>query len=55
VSGKKKTKKKKMNKTNKEKNLEHDARMSARVRPKQAAYDYTLLEAIMRQWVKGNE
>jgi len=37
-------------KTNKEKNLAHDARMQERVRPKQAEYDYTLLEAIMRKW-----
>jgi hypothetical protein len=44
-----------MNKTNKEKNLEHDARMAARVRPKQTEYDYTMLEAIMRQWAKAHE
>ena len=42
-------------KTNKEKNLAHDARMRDRVRPKQPEYDYTMLEAIIRQWVKGNE
>ena len=39
-----------MKKTNKEKNLEHDARMQERVRPKRAEYDYTMLEAIMRKW-----
>jgi hypothetical protein len=42
-------------KTNKEKNLEHDARVQARVRPKQPVYDFTALEAVMRAWVKGNE
>jgi hypothetical protein len=43
------------NKTNKEKNLAHDARMAERVRPKQPLYDFTALEAVMRVWVKGNE
>ena len=42
-------------KTNKQKNQEHDARMAARVRPKQTEYDYTMLEAIMRQWAKAHE
>jgi len=38
-------------KTNKEKNLEHDARMTAKVRPKAVDYKFTALEAIMRAWV----
>ena len=44
-----------MNKTNKEKNQAHEARMDARIRPKQNQYDYTMLEAIVRQWVKAHE
>ena len=42
-------------KTNKQKNQEHDARMSAKVRPKPVAYEFEALAAIMKQWVKGNE
>jgi len=42
-------------KTNKEKNLEHDARALARVRPKQHEYDFTALETVIRQWVATNE
>ena len=42
-------------KTNKEKNLAHDARMAERVRPKQPVYDFTALEAVIRQWVAMNE
>jgi hypothetical protein len=42
-------------KTNKEKNQEHDARMSAKVRPKPVAYEFEALEAVMRQWVAMNE
>ena len=38
-------------KTNKEKNLEHDARMQGRVRPKAPEFNYAPLEAIIRQWV----
>jgi hypothetical protein len=40
-------------KTNKEKNLAHDARMQERVRPKGPAYDFTALEVVMRQWVEA--
>ena len=42
-----------MNKTNRQKNTEHDQREV--VRPKQPVYDFTELEAVMRQWVKGSE
>jgi len=42
-------------KSNKEKNLAHDAREQAKVRPKQPAYEFEALEAVIRQWVKGNE
>jgi hypothetical protein len=44
-----------MNKTNKEKNQAHAAADAARVRPKQPVYDFTGLEAVIKQWVKGNE
>jgi hypothetical protein len=39
-------------KTNKEKNTEHDQK---RVRPKQPAYDFAPLEAVIRQWVLGTK
>ena len=42
-----------MNKTNKEKNQEHDSRQV--IRPKQPVYDFAGLEAVIRQWVKGRE
>ena len=42
-------------KTNKEKNLEHDAKASAKIRPKQPVYDFIALEAVMKQWVTMNE
>jgi hypothetical protein len=38
-------------KTNKEKNIEHDAKMQERVRPKQPVFNYKPLEAVIRQWV----
>jgi hypothetical protein len=44
-----------MKKTNKEKNLEHDARMAARVRPPAKEYAWAQLEAVMKQWVKSHE
>jgi hypothetical protein len=44
-----------MNKTNKEKNQAHDTAEKARVRPKQPVYDFTGLEAVIKQWVKGYE
>jgi hypothetical protein len=45
-------------KTNKEKNLEHDARMQERMRPKQTAYNYKPLEDAIRAMIlnsKANE
>ena len=42
-------------KTNKQKNQEHDARMSAKVRPKPVAYEFEALQAILKQWVKAHE
>ena len=44
-----------MNKNNRTLNQEHDRRASDRTRPKQPVYDFTELEAVMRQWVKGSE
>jgi hypothetical protein len=43
-------------KTNKEKNLEHDAREQARVRPKGPEYNWEPLEAVIRAWkARSNE
>jgi len=42
-------------KTNKEKNLAHDAKMQERMRPKPREFDYKPLEAVMRQWIKAHE
>jgi len=42
-------------KTNKELNTAHDARMAERIRPKQPAYDFTALEAVMREWTRAHE
>jgi hypothetical protein len=38
-------------KSNKEKNIEYDARMQARVRPKPREFDYKPLEDVIRQWI----
>ena len=42
-------------KTNKQKNTEHAGRELLRVRPKQPAYDFTPLEAVIRQWITGSK
>ena len=42
-------------KTNKELNKEHAGRELLRVRPKQPVYDYKPLEAVIRQWITGNQ
>lgn len=42
-------------KTNQQKNQAHAAAETARVRPKQPVYDFTGLEAVIKQWVKGHE
>jgi hypothetical protein len=41
-------------KTNKEKNLEHDVRQQARVRPAPRSYEFKGLEDAMRMWRKSN-
>jgi hypothetical protein len=38
-------------KTNKEKNMEYDARMQGRVRPKPIEYNYKLLEDAIRAMI----
>jgi hypothetical protein len=39
------------NKTNKQKNLEHDAKMQERVRPAPKEYNWQPLDAVIRQWI----
>lgn len=41
-------------KTNKEKNMEHQAKQETKVRPKQAEYDFAPLQAVINGWVKDN-
>ena len=41
-----------MNKTNKEKNTEHDRKELMKVRPGNQRYDFTALEAAIRSWFK---
>jgi hypothetical protein len=50
--GKKKTRKKKMNKTNKELNTEHDRKEILRVRPKEQRFDFKPLEDAIKGWFK---
>jgi len=42
-------------KTNKEKNLEHDAKEQARVRPAPREYQWEELDKVIRQWKLNNE
>ena len=45
-------------KSNREKNQTHEATTANRtalVRPKHPIYDFTGIEAVVRQWIKGNE
>jgi hypothetical protein len=42
-------------KTNKQLNKDHAGRELLRVRPKQPAYDFKPLEAVIRQWITGNK
>jgi hypothetical protein len=44
-----------MKKTNREKNLEHDARASAKVRPKQPDYNWQPLDLVIRQWIQRSQ
>jgi hypothetical protein len=40
--------------SNREKNILHEARLDARVRPATPAYDFEGLASVMRQWVTGS-
>jgi hypothetical protein len=43
-------------KTNREKNIEHDQRQQAKVRPKQTNWNPGPLSEVVNQWIrKGNE
>ena len=42
-------------KTNKQLNKDHAGRELLRVRPKQPAYDFEPLEAVIRQWIIGTK
>jgi hypothetical protein len=42
-------------KSNKEKNIQHEKDQILKVRPKQPAYEFEPLEAVIRQWVTGNK
>ena len=42
-------------KTNKEKNLEHDARQQARIRRKPVEYKWEALDAVIKQWKAGSK
>ena len=39
-------------KTNREKNLEHDAQQQSKVRPKQPEYNWKPLETVVRKWME---
>jgi translation elongation factor EF-1beta len=41
-------------KTNKEKNLEHDARMQAKVRPKPVDYNWEDLQEAIHKMIRNN-
>ena len=42
-------------KTNKQLNKDHAGRELLRVRPKQPAYDFETLRAVIRQWIIGTK
>jgi hypothetical protein len=42
-------------KSNKEKNIQHEKDQILKVRPKQPAYEFEPLEAVIRQWITGNK
>ena len=49
---------KKRMKSNREKNQEHQAEVTNRtamVRPKQPVYDFTGIDAVVRQWIEAHE
>ena len=42
-------------KSNKEKNTQHAKDQILKVRPKQPAYDFEPLEAVIRQWITNSK
>ena len=48
------TTKKKMNKTNREKNTEHDRKELLRVRPKEPDWQFKELEEVVNRWVRDS-
>jgi hypothetical protein len=43
-----------MNKTNREKNTEHDRKEILRVRPKmEGKYNFEALQTVINQWIRG--
>lgn len=46
--------KKKMNKTNREKNTEHDRKELLRVRPKEPDWQFKELEEVVNRWVRDS-
>jgi predicted RNA-binding protein with RPS1 domain len=44
-----------MQKTNKEKNQQHERDQLMRVRPKQPAYDFKPLEDVIKQWITATK
>lgn len=43
-----------MNKTNREKNTQHEKDQILKVRPKQPDYDFVSLEQVIHQWVQSS-
>jgi hypothetical protein len=44
-----------MNKTNKEKNMEHEQKQQQKVRPKQPEYQFEELQQIVNSWIRNRE
>ena len=42
-------------KTNREKNTEYDAKQTAKVRPKDPAFNWKPLEDVVRQWITASK
>jgi hypothetical protein len=42
-----------MNKTNREKNTQHDKDQILKVRPKQPAYEFDELERVVNNWIRS--
>jgi hypothetical protein len=44
-----------MNKSNREKNIQHEKDQILKVRPKQPAYDFKPLQDVIHQWVTASK